>query len=521
MKKPLLLAAALLLMLDTPIAQAQTTSIRTIRGCCGFGWALSPLRDIDGDGITDAIVGQNGNGHVFVYSGRSGQQLHDFSLPGSDLGNAVADAGDVDADGMHDIVAGAVNFAAGLIRVYSGRTGAQLLAVDAPAGSSGFGQSVAGVGDVNGDGRADLLVGAHLGLGRAFVISGADGAVLRTLSSVDNRGFGAGVAKLRDVSGDGIAELLVSSMNDARLLVYSGADGSLLRTLNGDADSARFGEFFVADAGDVDADGKHDIYVGDYAAAGGRGAAYVFSGADGHRLHKFTGATNEGFGTGRGAGDVDGDGHADLIIGGGTFSPPGVIQGGRATVYSGATGAVLAVFTGSEARANFGFDAVGIGDVNGDRRPDFLISSSTGNRVDIIAGTSAPPAVAGFDIGAPITGIWYDPAQSGHGIFIEVLAGQQILAWWFTFDAQGKQAWFGGLGSYSGNRALINVTQTRGGRFIPNFNAANISNPSWGTLTFTFTGCNSGRVEFESDLGFGAGTMALTRLSQPLGLACP
>lgn len=521
MKTLLLLIAALIALFDLPSADAQTTSIRTIRGCCGFGWALSPLRDIDRDGITDFIIGQNGNGHVYVYSGKTGLQLHDFSLPASDLGNAVADAGDVDADGIDDIVAGAVNFAAGVIRVYSGRTGAQLLALDAPAGSSGFGQSVAGVGDLNGDGRADLLIGAHLGVGRAFVISGTDGSVLRTLSGIDNRGFGAGVAKLRDVSGDGIAELLVSSMNDARLLVYSGADGSLLRTLNGDADSVRFGEFFVADAGDVDADGKHDIYVGDYAAAGGRGAAYVFSGGDGHRLHKFTGTTNEGFGTGRGAGDVDGDGHADLIIGGGTFSPTGVIQGGRATLYSGATGAVMSVFNGSEARANFGFDAVGIGDVNGDRRPDFLISSSTGNRVDIIAGTVAPPAVVGFDISSAITGAWYDPAQSGHGLFVEVLADQHFLAWWFTFDAQGNQAWFGGLGTYSGNRAVVSVTQTRGGRFIPNFNVANISNPTWGTLTFTFTGCNTGRVEFDSDLGYGAGAMALTRLSQPLGLGCP
>lgn len=520
---PTRVLATLLLSACAADAAAQTNSLQTLTGCCGFGWAVSTLRDVDGDGITDAIVGANENGHVYVYSGRTGVQLRDFSLASSDLGHAVADAGDVDGDGIDDVVAGSPSFGpGGTIRVYSGRTGAQLLAVDAPAANGRFGQAVSGAGDLNGDGRADLLVGADNGPGRAYVLSGVDGSIIRTLQgTIDGRRFGAGVARLRDVSGDGVPELLVSAVDERKAYVVSGASGAVLFTSTGDGDSATFGEFFIADAGDVDGDGKSDVYVGDYGGSGNRGIAYVFSGADGHRLFRFTGVANEGLGPGRSAGDVDGDGRADLIVGGYTFGGGGVAQGGRATVYSGRTGAVLSVFNGGVANGNFGFDAVGIGDVNNDRRLDFLVSSATANRVDIVSGTIALPSTPTFDINAAITGAWYDPAQAGHGLFLEVLPNGQLLAWWFTFDPQGNQAWFGGVGPITGNRAVIPVTRTTGGRFIPNFDASNITNPLWGTLTFTFSTCNTGLVEFTSTLGFGTGSMALSRLTLPLGESCP
>ncbi len=79
-----------------------------------------------------------------------------------------------------------------------------------------------------------------------------------------------------------------------------------------------------------------------------------------------------------------------------------------------------------------------------------------------------------------------------------------------------------GVGTYSGNTATINaVDQPTGGRWIPNFDPASNHEQRWGTLTFTFTDCNHGKVDFNSTAGYGSGSMNLTRLTQPAGLACP
>jgi len=127
------------------------------------------------------------------------------------------------------------------------------------------------------------------------------------------------------------------------------------------------------------------------------------------------------------------------------------------------------------------------------------------------------PITGGF------TGAWYDPAQSGHGIFLEVLPNNQILAWWFTFNPDGtQQSWFGNVGSINGDTATVDAIQTVGGRWIPNFDPTNVTQPPWGRLTFTFIDCNHGRVDFDSTVaGYGTGHMDLTRLSQPLGITCP
>ena len=104
------------------------------------------------------------------------------------------------------------------------------------------------------------------------------------------------------------------------------------------------------------------------------------------------------------------------------------------------------------------------------------------------------PITAGF------TGAWYDPHQSGHGIFIEVLPNNQILAWWFTFTPDGTQTWFGNVGD--DRRATRRRRSTRcRRRAVAGFRTSirpTSRNPSWGTLTFTFTDCDHGRVDFDS-----------------------
>ena len=134
-----------------------------------------------------------------------------------------------------------------------------------------------------------------------------------------------------------------------------------------------------------------------------------------------------------------------------------------------------------------------------------------------------PGALPLGTIGPGFTGAWYDPAQGGHGLFVQVLNDNRLLAWWFTFNPTGtEQAWFGGVGTYSGNTATITaVNETTGGRWIPNFDPSRIVNNPWGTLTFTFADCNHGKVDFSSVAGYGTGSMNLTRLTQPAGLICP
>jgi len=134
--------------------------------------------------------------------------------------------------------------------------------------------------------------------------------------------------------------------------------------------------------------------------------------------------------------------------------------------------------------------------------------------------TTAPASVS---IGPGFTGSWFDPTQSGHGLMLEVLSGNRLLAFWFAFNPAGdQQAWFGGVGTYSGNTATITgTTLPSGGRWIPNFHENTIVENPWGTLTFTFTDCNHGRVDFNSVFGYGSGSMNLTRLTMPAGLTCP
>jgi glucose/arabinose dehydrogenase len=130
------------------------------------------------------------------------------------------------------------------------------------------------------------------------------------------------------------------------------------------------------------------------------------------------------------------------------------------------------------------------------------------------------PLQTGIQIGPGITGIWFDPAQNGHGLIVEVLANQQLAVAWFTFAPAGGQAWITGLGGYSGNRAEIDMVQPLGGRFIPDFNPANVTSTPWGRLTLTFDDCSNGRVDYVSTAGFGSGTMRLTRLTQAAGTSC-
>jgi len=326
----------------------------------------------------------------------------DGAGPTSELGYAASGAGDVDGDGFADLIVGDPKaspsgiFMAGSAFVYSGATGDLLLQLDGLAAFDDFGFSVAGAGDVDGDGLADLLVGApaadpegRVDAGTAFVFSGATGSLLFQVDGpADGDALGSAVAAIGDLDGDDFNDLLLGAPLAApnglskagTVFVVSGNTGLSLWHLDGAAANDRFGAA-LSRAGDVDGDGQEDILLGaGFASATGAaqaGAALVFSGATTGQILRVDGQPAD-LGFGRAVaqtGDVDGDGFVDFLVGAPFAIPGGLTDVGSAFLYSGATGNLLRRMDGLESSSWFGWTVAGPGDVDADGIPDLLVGA--------------------------------------------------------------------------------------------------------------------------------------------------
>ena len=370
-------------------------------------------------------------------------------------------------------------------------------ALDGEAAEDQSGISVSGAGDVNGDGLADLIIGANsadtseLDEGRSYVVFGkADGTKIN-LSDITsaNGGFaingqlaedqsGISVSGAGDVNGDGKADLIVgasyanaSSFDEGRsYVVFGKSDGTQVNlnniasgtggfVIDGEATGDRSG-YSVSGAGDVNGDGLADLIVGAkdaHANGSNSGRSYVVFGKtdrnlvnlsdiasgtgsgfaiDGEAIGDFSGISVSG------AGDVNGDGLGDLIIGANGADPNAIFDSGRSYVLFGKTDSALVnlntiasgtgrgfAINGEAGEDNSGISVSGAGDVNGDGLADLIVGAngadsngSNSGRSYVVFGKAGTTQVSLGDIGSGIGGFAIDGEAAGD------LSGRSVSA---------------------------------------------------------------------------------------------
>ncbi len=378
-----------------------------------FGWKSNYVGDLNGDGVLEFVItapthDANGadSGRIYVYSAADGVELWraDGLAAFANLGIDANRLGDVTGDGIPDVIAGAPGAGTGTAHVFSGADGSLVQSFAGIGSGDQFGNRVAGDGDVNGDGVPDLLIASRFddtvgtNAGRVFVYSGVDFSLLCKVdgeSSFDE--FGTALSFVGDINADGNDDFVVgarqagpTSGGEAYVYSYDGRQCNLLHNFESPVGAIDYGHLFADGGRDINADGTPDVYVADFSA----NRAYVYSGADFSLLWMLSGDNEGGFGLGEMIDDVNGDGHDDLVLAAWT-SDLVAADAGKIFVYSGADGGILETFTHDIPGATFGFDVNGLGDVNNDGLADYLITAAWDlnqqGRAYVIAGTVGPP----------------------------------------------------------------------------------------------------------------------------------
>ena len=428
-----------------------------------FGTSAASIGDLDGDGVTDLAVGAAARPTAGVATGSlyvmlmnadgtpkrtaevNGQTPNAPALADSDrFGWSAAGAGDLDGDGVPDIAVGALGH--GIAGVGTGELYVMFMnpdgsvkrtaAVDGttPNGpplddGDRFGASISNMGDLDGDGRADLAVGTfgddimHLiylnADGTVRLAAQMDSAAASAAAAAENVRFGESVAGIGDLDGDGVTEMAVGapgrllghvSTGDA-YIVFMNPDGTPKRaaeinsqTPNGPASLARDDRFgsSVAGIGDLDGDGVPDMAVGatgHIVDGAGTGDVYVmFLNADGSvkRTAEVNSQTPNGpaslaagdrFGSSvAGIGDLDGDGVTEMAVGAtGHYGLGSANVGDVYVMFLNADGSVKRTAEVNSQTPNgpslagddrFGSSVAGIGDLDGDSIPDMAVGAT-------------------------------------------------------------------------------------------------------------------------------------------------
>lgn len=292
-------------------------------------------------------------------------------------------AGDVDFDGTNDVVVSSPSQSR--VSIHSGRTGAML--GGKTFGGAYIGHDVDGAGDVNGDGIPDVIVSSidYWPTGIVWIYSTQGFAPIQFVTGVgDGNAFGGRVRGAGDVDGDGHADYLVGAIgvvnpalgvSTGGVTLVSGANATPMLTVYGDALLDYAGNKLDS-AGDIDGDGWADILVGvGYLT----GYVKVCSGQSGALIHKIEkpGADSKAFGMAvANAGDVNADGIPDVVVGDSRY--PFTDGIGRVYVYSGANAELLMTGTGTHPNLYLGMEVLGPGDLDGDGYDDVAAGCDAG-----------------------------------------------------------------------------------------------------------------------------------------------
>lgn len=405
-----------------------------------FGGAAANAGDVNGDGRADLAVGAAGRagpgdgipaGSVYLYwGGPQGNNVPEITLHGTQSGEGFGSSIASTFHGGSGLLLVGARFGGlqqrGRVYLYSGYEligGLSLGVIGAPLSDRGFGASVAALGDVNGGGGEDFIVGAP-GLdgdgqnrGHAYIYSGGLKPILTLIGSGPNDHFGAAVASAGDFNGDGFPDFIVGETvggSAGRASLYYGGPGVDAvpdQIFQGEAAGDHFGAA-ISSMGDLNGDGYDDLAIAapfNDAAGQDAGRVYVFFGgpaADALADLVLTGERpGDNFGQSvAAAGDMNSDGHADFVVGAPVAAVGDLIAGpGSAYVYFG--GPLLddtpdLVLNGETNGDHFGAAVAMAGDFNDDGGADLLVGAPSNDFAGTEAGRSYlfttwshPPAV--------------------------------------------------------------------------------------------------------------------------------